>query len=65
MSGSSPSQSDPPPPPNLTQFLTLVEALCQQNETLQDSVHVLQIYRQHDGDTKEELLYSQPVPEAI
>ena len=51
MSRSSPRQSDPPPPPNLTQLLVVVEAICQHNETLQDSVHILQTQSQHDGDT--------------
>lgn len=65
MSGSSPSQSDPPHPPDLTELLVVVEALHKQNETLQDSVHILQTWSQHDGDTEEELLDSQPLFEEI
>lgn len=65
MSESSPSWSDPPPPPNLTQLLAMMEVLCQQNEILQDSIHILQTQSQQDGNANEELMDSQPLFEAI
>lgn len=55
MFGSSPSQSDPPSPLDLTQFLAVVEALRQQIETLQDRFHILQTHSQEDEDAKEEM----------
>lgn len=65
MSGSSPNQSVPPPPSDITQLLVVVEALRQQNEALQDSVQVLQTQSLQDGDTKEEPLDPQPLSEVI
>lgn len=65
MSGSSPSRSDPPPSPDITQLLAVVEALRQQNEVLQDSIQVLQTQSLQDGDTEEDPLDSQPLSEAI
>ena len=65
MSGSSPSRSDPPPPPDITQLLAVVEALCQQNETLQDSVQVLQTQSLQEGDAEEDPLNSQSLSKSI
>lgn len=65
MSESSANRSDPPLPPNITHFLTVVEALHQQNEALQDNVQVLKTQSLKKGDTKEIPLDSQTLSEAI
>lgn len=43
----------------------MVEALCQQNEVLQDSVQVLKTQTVQDRDIKEETLDYKPLSEAI
>lgn len=58
MSGSYPSLSDPPPLPNITKLLAMVELLRQQNEALQDSVQVLQTQSLQDEDIEEDPLDS-------
>lgn len=62
---SSPSQSYPPPLQDLTQLFAVVEALHQYNETLQDSIHVLQARSQQDEDTEKEPLDFQSFSEDI
>lgn len=43
-------------PPYMTQLLAMVEALMQQNESLQDSVTTLQLRSEVDEKPEEELL---------
>lgn len=65
MSGSPLSRSDSPSPPDITELLAVVEALCQENEVLQDSVQVLKTRSLKGGEEEEEPLYSHPLFEAI
>lgn len=66
ISGSSPSRSEPRTPSDMAQLLTIVENLCQHNESLQESVHTLQQMQSTRGEEEEEeLLDFKPILEEI
>ena len=52
-------------PPDMAQLLAMVEALRQQNETLQDSVADLHERSVGDDGPQEELLEPQPLSQVI
>lgn len=53
-------------PPDMTQLLMIVENPCQQNESLQESVHILQqSHNTKEDEEDKDLLDPQPLSEII